>query len=503
MSSIILSTLNARYIHSALGLRYLKANLGELQSEAHIVEFIVTARSIDIVEQLLMHQPRIIGLGVYIWNVEQTTQVVALLKEVRPDITIVLGGPEVSYEWDSQPIVNLVDYVVRGAGEVSFRQLCQQLMKEDFPPTKVIPPNRVPLSEIVMPYDLYTDEDIEHRILYVEASRGCPFKCEFCLSALDKTAWPFEIDPFQMAMSRLYERGARRFKFVDRTFNLKIDSSIKILEFFLERLDDDLFLHFEVIPDHLPGKLNAVIQKFPEGSLQFEIGIQTFNTEIQSLISRRQDTEKSKANIRWLRNETQAHLHTDLILGLPGENIGSIALGFNQLVACKPHEIQVGILKRLRGTPLVRHTDMYEMKYAPYPPYQILSTSLIDFFTMQRLVRFARYWDLIANSGRFKNALPLILEDQPFERFMLLSDWLFETTGQTHKLALPRLFKLLYEGLIECYSLNKQVVSDVLLRDFSESALKGTPAFIDKSSRKKVSKKSSRTVFRQKRHISS
>ncbi len=232
--------------------------------------------------------------------------------------------------------------------------------------------------------------------------------------------------------------------------------------------------------------------------MQFEIGIQTFNVDIQSLISRRQDTEKSKANIRWLRNETKAHLHTDLILGLPGENIESIALGFNQLVACKPHEIQVGILKRLRGTPLIRHTDMYEMKYAPDPPYQVLSTSQIDFFTMQRLVRFARYWDLIANSGRFKNTLPLILEDQPFERFMLLCDWLFETTGQTHKLALSRLFKLLYDGLIKCYSLNKQVVSDVLLHDFNENALKGVPAFLEKSHRIKVSK----TVFRQKRHVS-
>ncbi len=501
MSSIVLSTLNARYIHSALGLRYLKANLGDLQSEAQIIEFIVTARPIDIVEQILMHQPRIIGLGVYIWNVEQTTQVVALLKEVRPDIIIVLGGPEVSYECDAQRIVSLADYVVCGAGEVSFRRLCRQVINNDLPFTKVITPNTASLSELVMPYDLYTDEDISHRVLYVEASRGCPFKCAFCLSALDKTAWSFEIDLFLMAMDRLYERGARRFKFVDRTFNLKIDSSIKILEFFLERLDDDLFLHFEVIPDHLPEKLKTVIQKFPEGSLQFEIGIQTFNAEVQSLISRKQDTKKSQANILWLRNETNAHLHTDLIWGLPGEGIESIAYGFNQLVACKSHEIQVGILKRLRGTPLVRHTEVYKMKYAPYPPYQILSTSQIDFFTMQRLVRFSRYWDLIANNGRFKNTLPLILGEQPFERFMQLSDWLYKTTGQTHKLALPRLFKLLYQGVCECYFLDEKVVSDVLLSDFQESGLKGQPGFIEKGHSKNASKDHSKTIFRQKRHI--
>ena len=497
MSPIILSTLNARYIHSALGLRYLKANLGDLQSKAQIIEFIVTARPIDIVEQLLMHQPRIIGLGVYIWNVEQTTRVVALLKEIRPDIVIVLGGPEVSYECDSQPIVHLADYVVRGAGEVSFSQLCQKIMDGDLPSIKVIPSSAAPLSELVMPYDLYTDEDISHRILYVEASRGCPFKCEFCLSALDKTAWSFDIDQFLQAMSDLYERGARRFKFVDRTFNLKIDSSIKVLEFFLKRLDDDLFLHFEVIPDHLPEKLKVVIQKFSEGSLQFEIGVQTFNTEVQSLISRRQNSEKSKANILWLRHETNVHLHTDLILGLPGESLESIAHGFNQLVACKPHEIQVGILKRLRGTPLVRHTEVYEMKYAPYPPYQVLNTKEVDFFTMQRLARFARYWDLIANNGRFKNTLPLILGEQPFERFMRLCDWLYKKTGQTHRFALPRLFKLLYQGLIESYLLSEVAVSGALFSDFKESGLKGQPGFVDKNRLKEKSK----TIFRQKRHI--
>lgn len=192
-----------------------------------------------------------------------------------------------------------------------------------------------------MPYDEYSDADLAHRLLYVEASRGCPFKCEFCLSALDKTAWSFDLDRFLAEMQRLYERGARNFKFVDRTFNLKVDDSARILQFFLDRLAEEgsagsLFVHFEVIPDHLPERLRQLIAKFPPGALQLEVGIQTFNVEVQQRISRRQDNEKSEANLRWLLEHSQAHLHTDLIFGLPGETLESFARGFDRLYGMKP-----------------------------------------------------------------------------------------------------------------------------------------------------------------------
>lgn len=215
------------------------------------------------------------------------------------------------------------------------------------------------MTDIALPYDFYTDEDIAHRTLYVEASRGCPFRCEFCLSSLDKTAWAFDTDLFIDEMEKLYHRGARNFKFVDRTFNLNIKRSLQIIQFFLKKLEaaptDPVFAHFELVPDHLPDALKEAILLFPAGSLQLEIGVQSFNTDVQSLISRKQDNEKSEENIRWLKEHTHAHMHADLIVGLPGENIDSFAKGFNRLVDINPHEIQVGILKRLRGTPVLRH----------------------------------------------------------------------------------------------------------------------------------------------------
>jgi len=311
------------------------------------------------------------------------------------------------------------------------------------------------LQDIALPYDFYTDADIAHRVIYVEASRGCPFECEFCLSALDIPVRNFPLEQFLAAMQRLFDRGVRHFKFVDRTFNLNLAAARAILQFFLDRYQPGLFLHFEMIPDRLPDPLRELIAKFPPGSLQFEVGIQTFNEDVAARISRQQDNAKAAENIHWLRTETGVHIHADLIIGLPGETLESFAAGFDRLVALRPHEIQVGILKRLRGAPIARHTDEWQMVYSPQPPYEILQNKLIDFATMQRLRRFARYWDLIANSGRFTEAAPMIWKDaSPFWSFLKFSDWLYAETGQTHEIALARLTDLLAQYLGQPVSTN-------------------------------------------------
>jgi radical SAM superfamily enzyme YgiQ (UPF0313 family) len=451
--TILLSTLNARYTHASLGLRYLLANMGALQERTAIQEFVIGAKTTEVVERLLARSPRIIGFGVYIWNVEETAKVVATLKRVAPEVTVILGGPEVSHETAGQEIVKLADYVVTGWGDITFPKLCGQILDGPKPLMKIHAGEQPPMDEITLPYRLYSDEDIAHRTIYVEASRGCPFKCEFCLSSLDKTAWPFPLDAFLAEMDALFARGARLFKFVDRTFNLNVKTSQKIMQFFLDKLHanpaDPVYAHFELVPDHLPDALKESIAQFPPGALQFEIGIQSFNPEVQALVSRRQNNEKAAENIRWLHQHSHAHLHVDLIAGLPGEDVDSFARGFDHLVSLGPHEIQFGILKRLRGTPIIRHTEPFGMVYDAYPPYTVLATNKIDFPTMQRLVRFARYWDLVANSGRFANTVRHILGDAPFANFMALSDWLYANTDATHRIALDRLAKLVQAWLQE------------------------------------------------------
>ena len=500
MSAILLATLNARYIHASLGLRYLLANLGDLRSEASIREYTIKRPALEIVEDLLNGKPRVVGFGVYIWNVVETTRVVAMLKAVAPEVTVVLGGPEVSHETAGQAIVGQADYVICGPGEVSFARLCQQVLAGAAPAAKIIAGELRSLDQLILPYREYGDEDIAHRFIYVEASRGCPFKCEFCLSALDKTAKPFELERFLDEMAALYARGVRHFKFVDRTFNLNVNTGVRILEFFLARLDDTLFLHFEVIPDHLPAPLKTLIERFPPGSLQFEVGVQTFNPAVQALISRKQDNARTEDNLRWLRQHSQAHLHADLIIGLPGEDMASFGQGFDRLAGLGPHEIQVGILKRLRGAPIARHTESHGMRYNPLPPYEILATDCISFATMRRLARFARYWDMVANSGRFTQVLPLLLGDSPFARFLQFSDWLHARTGMTGDLALDRLFRLLHEGLTVLFEVEESVLRAALEKDFNRTGNRGIPRFLRAGVVSEPSGSSGRAAERQGRH---
>lgn len=472
-SDIILSTINVSYIHSAFGLRYLYANLEELQSHSRIIEFTSHLRPTDIVEKILVCKPKIIGFGVYIWNTDHTTEVISLLKIIAPEIIIVIGGPEVSYEYEQQTIFQLCDYLIPGAADKGFAHLCHDILsgKKN---SKVYHYKEPALTQLELPYAFYTDEDIKNRLIYVEASRGCPFKCEFCLSSLDKTSLPFDLSVFLVAMEHLYQRGARNFKFVDRTFNLKVESSLTILEFFLARMDEQLFLHFEIIPDRLPDRLKETILKFPQGSLQFEIGIQSFNPQVQALISRKQDNQKTIDNMNWLKSYSKAHLHADLIFALPGENLASFAHGFNQLYALQPQDIQLGILKRLRGTPVIRHTEAYQLKFSQTAPYSILATNCIDFSLLQRVARFARYWELIANSDHFSSSLKVLLAEQPFERFLVFSDWLYHFSGKTHQISLRKLYDYLYYGVQECFKLQ---IEDVLLADYKNSGLKGKPEF--------------------------
>jgi radical SAM superfamily enzyme YgiQ (UPF0313 family) len=503
--SIVLATLNAKYIHASLGLRYLLANMdvhggAGLKAQTQLREFVIAQPPLLIAEQLLALNPRVIGFGVYIWNVVETTQVVALLKALRPDIKLVLGGPEVSFETDSQEICRLADHVVTGWGDVSFPKLCRALLDGPQPLMKVIVGEQPALSEIALPYNEYTPEDLANRLLYVEASRGCPFKCEFCLSSLDKTAWAFDLDAFMAEMDVLYQRGARNFKFVDRTFNLKVDFSVRILQFFLDRLSPDLFIHFEVVPDSLHDRLKELIARFPAGSLQFEVGIQSFNPEVQQRISRRQDNIKTSDNLRWLVTHSQAHVHADLIFGLPGETLHSFAEGFDKLYDLAPHEIQFGILKRLRGTPITRHTAEYAMVYEPQTPYTILQNSTVDFATMQRIKRFARYWDLVANSGRFTQTLKLLLADSAFNKFLMFSDWLWHTTGKTHEFAHEKLVDLLHTYLVDQRGLKAEKVQTVLLSDYSASGARGRPQCLAQVLQVQAVKAKAGLAKRQARH---
>ncbi len=479
MPQIVLATLNARYAHSSFGLRYLYANMRELQSATSMLEFVIHDSPVEILAAILAESPTIVGLGVYIWNVEQTAKLVSDLKRVRPDMVVVLGGPEVSYETLGQPIVEMADFVVAGEADIAFRELCKLILDGSRPTEKLIHAPIPLMDQILLPYDFYCDEDIAHRVIYVEVSRGCPFTCEFCLSSLEIPVRLIEQGRFLDAIQKLIDRGARQFKFVDRTFNLNLRVSLAILQFFLDRIDDKMFLHFEMIPDRLPESLRELISQFPPGVLQFEIGIQSFDPEVGRLISRAQDNEKLESNFQFLREQTAVHIHADLIVGLPGETLESFASGFDRLFALRPQEIQVGILKRLRGTPIIRHDAEWKMVYSPHPPYEILSNRLLSFDEIHRLRRFARYWDLIGNSGNFVHTLSLLCCPQAsaFDQFYDLCVWLYQRNQRMHGIALVRLFELVFEYLNRKRGIDAQRVAETMWRDYARGGRREKPSF--------------------------
>ncbi len=543
MADIVLTTLNAKYIHAAFGLRYLFANLAELQPRALIAEFDINQRALDIAEALLAREPKIIGFGVYIWNVTETMEVISAIRRVRPEIKIILGGPEVSYETEGQAIVEIADHVITGEADLKFAEVCRVLLDElaltltlspgereqrevgsdgslrlldstalsardgkftlplpegeglrgrhsaegvSLP--KIIPAPLPEFSRIALPYDFYTETDLAHRIAYVEASRGCPFTCEFCLSSLYIPVRQVPLPIFLGEMQKLLDRGLKQFKFVDRTFNLNVATSKAILEFFLARHEPGMFFHFEMIPDRLPAELRAVIAKFPPGALQFEVGIQTFNPEVGTHISRRQNYDRLADNFQFLRGETGVHIHADLIVGLPGETLESFAAGFDRLIALGPQEIQVGILKRLRGTPIGRHDTEWQMAYTAHPPYEILKNKLLDFATMQRLRRFAKYWDLVGNSGNFVATTPLIWTSSEvagagqsasaFHGFLRFSAWLYSQLGRTDTIALVRLAEGLFDFITVELKHDKKLVAERLWCDWQQAGRRDPPEFI-------------------------
>jgi hypothetical protein len=314
-------------------------------------------------------------------------------------------------------------------------------------------------------------------VIYVEVSRGCPFTCEFCLSSVDIPVRQFDHLTVLAELEKLFARGARTFKFVDRTFNLNVRTANDILRFFLDRYEPGVFVHFEMVPDRFPNQLRETVSAFPPGSLQLEIGVQSLNPEVGALISRRQDFDKLVDNITFLRRETAAHLHVDLIVGLPGEDLSSFASGFDKLVSLDPQEIQVGILKKLKGTPISRHTERFDMRFSDEPPYEILSTKDVSFFDLRRMERFAKYWDLVSNSGNFLKTKSLLWEapETPFSGFMRWSDWLYGEVGRRAAIELKTLTSLLFRFLVEVRGLERERVGRLLAEDYQRGGRSDLP----------------------------
>ena len=475
---ILLATINAKWIHPSLALRLLKANLGPLSENCEIVEFALRQPLREKLEPILESRPRILGLSVSIWNLTATVELLKELAKIwdgagevsRP--FVVLGGPEVSYLPTDAEIFEYADYCVRGEGEIVFGKLCDIVFSGKAGNIADLHSNGecavVDLGELKSGYALYTDEDLQRKLTYVEASRGCPYSCGFCLSANhgDNPKIPrvreFPLEPFLREMNELITRGAKTFKFLDRSFNLDIARANRIMDFFLDRLAVErsdkngqykppFTVHFEMVPSRFPPELIQTIARFPPGSLRLEIGIQTLNPDVSSHINRLSDPPRELEILRRLRSETNAIIHADLIAGLPSEDMVSFGNGFDILWealfpptdSAKNYplvEVQLGILKLLPGAPIARHSEAFGMRYDTKPPYEVTETAAISARDLGRIKNFARFWELIVNRG-IADVGPAPI----FDRFMALSDLLLARFGRNWGIAKADLLLALHE----------------------------------------------------------
>lgn len=474
-SPVVLATFNARYIHASLSLRMLAANWRS-DRPLRLFEGTIEDHPVEAAQKILAMNPVLAAFSVYIWNVELVEKVVRVLRRAAPSLPIMAGGPEMAVDFTGPGWIRDIDAVVQGEADVAFAALCGQVLAHP-PSPKERPlffrPERPSPEELHLPVEPYTDGDIQNRVVSVEASRGCPMRCAFCTAS---TVAPvrFPADRVLAQLQALYDRGVRFFKFLDRSIHLA--EYEPILDWLLAR--PDACAHFELTPHRLESGLSDRLRAFGPGRLQVEVGVQTLDRAAAAAVSRPVSGVLEEM-LRFLKNETRVHVHADLIAGLPGETLDSLAAGFDELLSWGVDEIQLGVLKRLRGTPLCK--TMPAQWFEPFPPYTVLFTDAISFDDMMRIRRMARYWDIVYNSGNFLLTLtPMVRTPGAFSRFLEFSDWLYGREGKTRSIELNRMALLIHDHLLERGLANSAEVLANLEADYVRCSRTTRPAFLMK-----------------------
>jgi radical SAM superfamily enzyme YgiQ (UPF0313 family) len=495
------------------------ANLQRSGIDAEILE-LEDQFPVEAVEFLTKKKPKIVCFSVHIWNIELIRKCAALLRQVRPSVFIIAGGPELEAIPMDDSLVGDVDYIVKGEGDAVIAPLCSYclsiyedssllphggdstidrgdsridgserkygcfksapiegvLSKVAAVEGKIIRAFLPDLSSVPLPYHLYDEEDIENRVVYVETSRGCPFACHYCASSLEKGVRVFPLDIIFLEFDKLLKRGVHHFKFVDRSFNSDPHRAADILRFFLEHDSSDFYLHFEFLPVLLPDFLQELLSRFPEGTLHIEVGIQTFNREVSRRVGRAMSAAVAEDTLSFLLNETKGIVHGDLIIGLPGDTIESIAQSFNRLWRLGVQEIQVNLLKCLKGTPLEKHSLEFSMKYSPYPPYEVLSTSTMDFLTIRRLHEYSRIFNQLCHSDNFPRVSQIIMaggekksnsdDSQPFGELEAFSNYVLKEFGRSHHISLRILIRSVFDYLVLNLNLDSAAAAELIALDY-------------------------------------
>ncbi|PEJ56240.1 B12-binding domain-containing radical SAM protein [Bacillus sp. AFS002410] len=482
--NIVLATLNAKYIHTNLGIRYIKA-YAQPEYDIELAEYTIKDPSLNIITDLYKRKPTILGFSCYIWNIEQTIEVIRMYKKIDPTVTIFVGGPEVSYDvnyWLDR--VKEIDVITIGEGEITVKKLIQAIDNgEDFTSINgigyrdegknIIKPQteKIELTTIPSPYRFKEDLPfLSKRIQYIETSRGCPFNCQFCLSSIEVGVRYFNREVIKDDIRYLMANGAKVFKFVDRTFNISRSYAMDMFQFLIDEHLEGTVFQFEITGDIMrPEVIEFLNDNAPKGLFRFEIGVQSTNDATNELVMRRQNFEKLCRTVTLVRDGEKIDQHLDLIAGLPEEDYNSFRQTFNDVFELRPEELQLGFLKMLRGTGVRLRAHEHDYVYMDYAPYEVLGNNVLSFDDIVKIKQvedvLEKYW----NDHRTNNTIEYLIKNEfesPFDFFQLFGSFWEERGWSRIGHQLEDLFKRLNEFLTHYQIKNDSIVKDIMKVDY-------------------------------------
>lgn len=482
--------LNSQYIHSSLAPWCLLAGVREYANtekiHAEVVEGTVNEPEEAVYTRLLANAPQVISFCTYIWNVKTVFSLTKRIKEEHPEITLILGGPEVSYCAEivlkEQP---QIDFILSGEGEYPFAKLLTELSSET-PEYKTVPglclkeangafyisEPYLPREDPVSPYCTEYFESLKGRIAYLETSRGCPYSCAFCLSGRCGGVRFFNIETAKENMLKLANSGAKTIKLVDRTFNADKKRAKELFSFIIEehgkRVPEDVCFHFEIAGDILDESLLALLNSAPKGAIQLEIGLQSFNPQTLEAVTRKTNVARLTRNIQTLLKPRNVHVHIDLIAGLPYEGLESFKESFNHAYFLYPDMLQFGFLKLLYGAPMRENREKYLCTYSKDPPYEVEETPWLSKEDLKLLKRTEAAFDKLYNSGRFRRTIEFAikkLEITPFDVFLKFAEYLEKTEGVEEHMPLDAYTNALFAFLSTFPEIQNMELRDAMLCD--------------------------------------
>jgi anaerobic magnesium-protoporphyrin IX monomethyl ester cyclase len=486
---VIAATLNAKFIHTNIAIRYLKA-YAEPEFQVELSEYTIKDPTMNIVSDLVQKKPDVIGFSCYIWNIEETIKVISMIKKINPSIQIVVGGPEVTYdvrEWMEK--VPQFDFIVIGEGEETFKKLLHQLDSDrDFQQVagisyrtesgeiKLNPQaHKLDLRELPSPYRF--EEDIQHlgkRVTYIETSRGCPFSCQFCLSSIEVGVRYFDREKIKEDIRYLMKHGAKTIKFVDRTFNISRSYALEMFRFLIDEHLPGTVFQFEITADIMrPEVIEFLNQEAPAGLFRFEIGVQSTNDSTNELVMRKQNFEKLTRTVTMVKEGKKIDQHLDLIAGLPEEDYDTFKKTFNDVFEMRPEELQLGFLKMLRGTGLRLRAADHQYIYMDQSPYEILGNNVLSFDDIIKIKQvedvLEKYW----NDHRMDHTIEYLVTksfSSPYEFFQQFGSYWEERGWSRIGHQLEDLFKRLLEFIQSIHLSDQDIILSLMKIDYLENA---------------------------------